>query len=102
MSLPTVSPAVLAQFDAHRAELVHLVATAREHVDAEACDYPRTCSGPAVTAVLEEIPVDELAALLALAVAELSALGYGRDLDHPARALLAELEPPRGDNDDRG
>lgn len=101
MSRPTVSPAVLAELDVRRAELAHLVATAREHVDAEACDYAGTCPGAAVTAVLEEMDADELTDLLGLAVAELAAAGHGLDLDHPARGLLAGLEPPRGDDDAR-
>lgn len=101
MSPTYPSAGIAAAIDRDRAELRHLVATTREHVDADACAYPGTCAGPTVVDVLAEIPVDELTRLMAMAVAELAAAGYGHDLDDPARALLAGLELSDGDDDDR-
>lgn len=92
-----------ADIELAEAELRHLVAAAREHVDATVCEYDGTCAGDLVGAVLGEMTAEELHRLLYLAVARLAAAGYGRDLDadDPARVLLAGLEPPRGDDDGR-
>lgn len=90
-----------ADIDRAEAELRHLVATAREHVDAVACEYAGTCAGDVVGAVLGEMAPLELHRLLYLAVARLTASDYGRDVDDPARVLLSGLEMPEVDDDGR-
>lgn len=75
--------AALSQLDQDRAELRRLVGLAREHTDAEVCEFVGACAGDWVEAAIS-LDVDEVRGLLCLAVAELAALGYGR----PPRYLL--------------
>lgn len=102
MSAAHLPTGLAAAIDRDVAELRQLVESARHHTDAMACEHVGVCAGGAVSAVLQEMQADELDRLLYLAIARLATTDYGRDLDHPARALLAGLEPPRGDDDDRG
>ena len=97
--MPEIPPHITAENDQDRAELRALVESARHHTEAMACEFPATCVGGWVLDATREMTADQLANLLYLAIAELSALGYGLPV-HLTDAALAALDRPEGGDDD--
>lgn len=93
--MSTLDPEALAEqatIERDDAELRHLATIARDHINGSVCTYDAgLCAGQVVDDVLAELTADDLHRLLHLAVAQLAVLGYGIDLDDPARELLSRL-----------
>lgn len=74
---PGGNPALTAAADQHLAELRDLVQLVRDHGDAHDCPPTVPCAGQWAWAAVLATRCHHRAGLLALAVAELAALGYG-------------------------
>jgi crossover junction endodeoxyribonuclease RuvC len=90
-----VEARVVAAVDQQLARLRDLVRLARDHRDVHECSAVVPCPGPEVAAAIKDMRPCEQFAQLALAVAELSALGFGLpsaadyiDLTDRAREVL--------------
>jgi hypothetical protein len=94
--------AAVADADQLRAQLAELVEGVREHVDADMCALPALCPGTEVARVLVGLSAGRRGELLAAALAELAALGYGLPIHLTDAALSALHVPGEGDDDDNG
>ncbi|MEV6800549.1 hypothetical protein AB0M91_19710 [Micromonospora rifamycinica] len=74
---PGGHPALTAAADQHLAELRDLVQLVRDHRDAHDCPPARPCPGPWAVDQVIRLRCHHRAGLLAFALAELAALGYG-------------------------
>ncbi|MFF0823025.1 hypothetical protein ACFYUR_21910 [Micromonospora haikouensis] len=74
---PGGHPALTAAADQHLAELRDLVQLVRDHRDAHSCPSTVPCAGPWAVEQIAAMRCHHRLGMLAFALAELAALGYG-------------------------